>query len=291
LRTAPPLATWELSGTGSAQDPVSNQPGQAAGGSSVNEVVPGSEHNQRLPVTQGNNPFSSPHPNLLPPYQQEANSGTPDPTLGHTASLPTGDDDEKTRLVAKPAVSSGALSALAGSGSGGSSPSKQSHRPPSPPTKTSPSATAPSNGPAPSLSAENTSSMTTYSAPMALPHLTPAQSHNARSDHAASGSSPLPPPSGGLSPTKHSPPVPRPQQQQVNGGANGAGTPLLGGAHPPSGVFQPVAALSPSPRQQILTPPVKPAEPVRIPPQQVPQGVQTPKLVPSSSPRLDAQSS
>jgi hypothetical protein len=129
----------------------------------------------------------------------------------------------------------------------------------------------------------------TSSPSMGLSHLTPAQSRDARSDHAASGSSPLPPPSGGLSPTKHSPPVPRPQQQ-VNGGANGAAAPLVaGGVQPPSAVFPPVAALSPSPRQQILTPPVKPVEPVRVPPQQLPQDGQTPKLVPSSSPRLDAK--
>jgi hypothetical protein len=289
LPTAPPPATQELSAsTGSVQYPALNPPRQTPRSSSVNEVVPGPEHNQRLPVSQGNNPFSSPHPSLLPPYQQHADSDTPNPTAGHTPPLSTGDDDEKTRLVAKRAVSSGAPSALAGSGSGGSSPSKQPPRSPSSPTKTSTSATGPLDGPAPSLSAENTSSMTTSSGPMDLPHLTPAQSRTARSNHPASGSSPLPPPSGGLSPTKHSPPVPRPQQQQINGAANGAGTPL-GGALPLTGVFPPVAALSPSPRQQILTPPVKPAEPVRVPPQ-VPQGVQTPKLVPSSSPRPDAQS-
>ncbi|KAJ0167468.1 Cat eye syndrome critical region protein 2 [Colletotrichum tanaceti] len=62
----------------------------------------------------------------------------------------------------------------------------------------------------------------------------------------------LPAPEGGLSPTKHSPPMPRLQPPSVK-------TPAL-----PS-VLPPVATLSPSPRQQILTPPIKPIEPVRRP--------------------------
>ncbi|CCF40852.1 PHD-finger domain-containing protein, partial [Colletotrichum higginsianum] len=62
----------------------------------------------------------------------------------------------------------------------------------------------------------------------------------------------LPAPEGGLSPTKHSPPMPRPQPPSVK-------TPAL-----PS-VLPPIATLSPSPRQQILTPPIKPIEPVRRP--------------------------
>jgi hypothetical protein len=279
-----------LDGSEPSQPATPNQLEQAIGSISIKDDVSGSEHAQQSSTAPGSNPFSAPHPSLLPLGRQpaarsDAHNSAPgnNPTL-----LPIG-DDRTTGLVAKAAVSSDALSALAGSGSGGPSPSKQPQRPPSPPTKTSTSAPVPSNGPASSFSAENISSMTS-SPSMALSHLTPAQSRDARSDHAASGSSPLPPPIGGLSPTKHSPPVPRPQQQ-VNGGANGTAAPLVaGGVQPPSAVFPPVAALSPSPRQQILTPPVKPAEPVRVPPQQLPQDGQTPKLVPSSSPRLDAKS-
>ncbi|KAK1978263.1 PHD-finger domain-containing protein [Colletotrichum cereale] len=62
----------------------------------------------------------------------------------------------------------------------------------------------------------------------------------------------LPAPEGGLSPTKHSPPMPRPQPPNVKKPALPA-------------VLPPVATLSPSPRQQILTPPIKPAEPARRP--------------------------
>ncbi|KAK2063846.1 PHD-finger domain-containing protein [Colletotrichum caudatum] len=62
----------------------------------------------------------------------------------------------------------------------------------------------------------------------------------------------LPAPEAGLSPTKHSPPMPRPQPPSVK-------TPAL------PAVLPPIATLSPSPRQQILTPPIKPAEPARRP--------------------------
>jgi hypothetical protein len=260
---------------------ISNPLGPPMGSSSAKDGLV-----QQSPASQGNNPFSSPHPSLLPPGRPLVKSGTHSLTSGNPTPLPTGGDDATPGLVAKSAVLSDALSTLAGSGSGGSSPSKQPRRTPSPPTKTFPCAPAASNGPAPSLAPENISSMTS-SPSMALPHLTPAQSRDARSDHAASGSSPLPPSSGGLSPTKHSPPRP------VNGHSNGAVmTPQVGGVQLPSAVFPPVAALSPSPRQQNLTPPVKPTEPVRLPaPQQSAQGMQTPMLVPSGSPRLDAQSS
>jgi len=58
----------------------------------------------------------------------------------------------------------------------------------------------------------------------------------------------LPPPSTGVSPTKHSPPRPT------------TATGSLGFATPSA--IPPVASLSPSPQQQDLSPPVKAAEPV-----------------------------
>jgi hypothetical protein len=209
------------------------------------------------------------------------------PTALEPTSITTGDDDAQSGLVAKSAPSMGALSTLAESGSGGSSPSKQ---PPSrsPPTnETSALVAVDSNSQASPLSAENIRGMTS-STPIALPHLIPAQPRDTRSD-IATGSSPLPPPSGGLSPTKHSPPA-KPQGE-VNGAlGSSAVNPPASGVHP----FRPVAALSPSPRQQILTPPVKSAEPVRVAlsqqQQQQVQSVQAAKLVPATSPRLNAQS-
>lgn len=273
--TAPALQATQLTASDPAGQNVNSHP-------EIN-LASGPDHTRRSSASQGNNPFSSPHPSLLPPGRQLVKSDAPNLVPGEAATLPAGDDDEKTGSVAKMVGLDGALSALAGSGSGGSSPLKQPHCPPSPPTKTFASAPAASNGLASSFSTENTGSMTSATS-IGLPHLTPAQTRDARSDHAVSGASPLPPPSGGLSPTKHSPPAPK-RQQHVNGGVGGVAS------HPPSAVFPPVAALSPSPRQQVLTPPVKPAEPVRLPPLQPPQGTQTPKLVPSGSPRPDTQSS
>ncbi|KAH6636728.1 hypothetical protein F5144DRAFT_568485 [Chaetomium tenue] len=275
-----PLAAPALQAT---QPPISDLPEQRVNSNPATDTASGPDQIQRSPVSQGNNPFSSPHPSLLPPGRQPVKFDAPNLPPGEAATLPANDDDTKTGSVAKMVVLDSVLSALAGSGSGGASPSKQPNRPPSPPTKTSVPTPAASNVLASSFSTENTSSMTSASS-ISLPHLTPAQTRDARSDHAVSGSSPLPPFSGGLSPTKHSPPAPK-RQQHVNGGAGGAAS------HPPSAVFPPVAALSPSPRQQVLTPPVKPAEPVRVPPLQPPQGAQTTKLVPSNSPRPDTHSS
>lgn len=220
----------------------------------------------QLPVTtnlgQGSNPFSSPHPSLLPPDRQPTKPGTHNPASSGPTPVPSGDDEGRPGLVDGAAEPSAVPSMLAGSGSG-SSPSKQAHRPPSPPTKTPLPAPATSAWLEPSVSAENINGMASSS--IALPHFTPTQSRQARSDAAAS--SPLPPPSGGLSPTKQSPPVP--QNQQANSGSNPVATPLAT-AQPPAAVFPPTAALSPSPRQQILTPPVKPVDPVRVPPEQGP---------------------
>ncbi|KAF9869813.1 PHD-finger domain-containing protein [Colletotrichum karsti] len=60
----------------------------------------------------------------------------------------------------------------------------------------------------------------------------------------------LPSAEAGLSPTKNSPPLPRPQPPSVK-------TPAL------PAILPPIATLSPSPRQQILTPPIKSTEPAR----------------------------
>ncbi|KAL2137076.1 hypothetical protein VTI74DRAFT_9682 [Chaetomium olivicolor] len=241
---------------------------------------------QQSSASQSSNPFSSPRPNLLPPSGQPTKHVTHNPTIGNPNAFLT-DHDGQPRVVAKSAGLGGSLSTLAGSGSGGSSPSKQPRRPPSPQTKTSISAPVASNRLTPSLPAGNMSD-TTSSPSLGLPHLTPIQSCNAKSDHSGS-SPPLPPSSGGLSPTKHSPPAPR-TQQPVNG-CNSADTPLVSSSQPSAPVFPPVAALSPSPRPQILTPPVKPADPVRVPPPQQlsQQSMSTPILAPSSSPRLDGK--
>ena len=258
LPPAPSSGFKDASTTQSVQ-PLTMNPPEQANAKSSRDVVSESPFIQHSKIGQGSNPFSSPHPSLLPPDRQPAQSGTLNLTPSDPTPVSAGDDDGRPGLVDEGAVSSGVLSALAGSGSG-SSPSKQPHRPSSPPTKSPLPVSATSNGMGPSVSAGNISGMTSSS--IALPHFTPTQSRQSKSDAAAS--SPLPPPSGGLSPTKQSPPVP---YRQFNGCSNPTVPPLTSTTHPPAAVFPPVAALSPSPRQQILTPPVKPAEPVRVPPQ------------------------
>lgn len=236
--------------------------GETRESSSTGVVAPESSLVRSL---QGNHPFSSPHPSLLPPTRPPVNLDASN--LSHANPRPTTahDDDGHSASVDEKATRNGSLSALAASGSA-SSPSKQSHRPPSVPTKAGLSVPTTSDGPATSMSAGNTGGMSSSPTSTVLPHLTPTPSREATTA--------LPPPSGGLSPTKQSPPVPQ-RHHHANGSAGSVTVPAPATAgvasyhhHPPASVFPPVAALSPSPRQQILTPPVKPTEPVRVPPQQ-----------------------
>ncbi|KAL2020187.1 hypothetical protein VTK56DRAFT_8711 [Thermocarpiscus australiensis] len=234
-------------------------------GSDSADAVSASPLIQHSSAGQSNNLFSSPHPSLLPPDRRPVKSDAPNLRPVDPAPALAGSGDRRPGLVDESAVPNGALFTLAGNGSG-SSPSKQPQRPSSPTTK-APSATL--NGLGATVSAGDISGMTSTST--VLPHTTPAHPANATSYE---GPPPLPPPSAGLSPTKQSPPIPQPH---VNGGSNTAPAPLAGTNLPPA-VFPPVTALTPSPRQQISMPPVKPVEPVRVPPQQLAQGMQTPKL-------------
>lgn len=276
-RAVPGEGVQEVGAAQSAQQATPRPLQQDVGSGSSSDAVSEPPRAQPRPPSgpQGSNPFSSPHPTLLPPDRQPAK-----PSNAH--GLPPGHDDGQPGLADEKVASSAALSTLAGSGSG-TSPSKQPHRPSPPQTKTALAPPAASNGIARPGSAGKVSSITPSS--ISLLQLTPAQSREARPD---AGSSPLPPPSGGLSPIKQSPPVP--QQQHVNGGPHHAAAPPTA-AHPPAAVFPPAAALSPSPPQQILTPPVKPAEPARMPAQQPPQGVQAPKPVQSAPSQADSQPS
>lgn len=94
------------------------------------------------------------------------------------------------------------------------------------------------------------------------PQLTPG--HSFDDSRPGEKATPLPPSRGGLSPTKHSPPL---SHKQPNGGGAGAPTPsftpsFTAGSPKPSILNPPPAAqLTPSPPQQILTPPVKHAIP------------------------------
>ncbi|KAK0628153.1 hypothetical protein B0T17DRAFT_631170 [Bombardia bombarda] len=218
------------------------------------------------PPRPQNNPFSSPHPNLSPPGQSPHKSraydsifGQPIPALdfAHAGASAGPSKQAHSFNIGLPV-----LSPPAGAGNGSEpSPSKQSRPSSSPPsaTKTSPAVVSTSreygaSGPARSFSS-------TPSASMILPQFTPVQSHSRSEGRTDERSSPLPPSRGGLSPTKQSPTIPQ-RPFSTNGNHSVVAAPLTGASHP-IGVFPPSAALSPSPQPQILTPPVKSADPVR----------------------------
>ncbi|KAK0730597.1 hypothetical protein B0H67DRAFT_41436 [Lasiosphaeris hirsuta] len=189
----------------------------------------------RLPRGPDNNPFSSLHPNLSPPGQRLGQSRAYDSIFHRSDPTPASGDVEVP-------PSNGTFAIVAGNRSG-LSPSKLPQRPISPsPTKTSPTATTESR--------ELGSAI-----PAVLPHFTPVPSRT--QPGARHNGTPLPPSYGGLSPTKQSPAVPH---HQTNGIVDSISTPLVGANHSAT-VFPPATALSPSPHQQILTPPVKPTEP------------------------------
>lgn len=206
-------------------------------------TLPGEKEGTARPVTAvgsvGNspgrremNPFSSPHPTLSPPNQSPGKLRAYDSIFDHSVPSPIVGREKSAHIREE-----GSLPVLpppAGNGRW-ASPSKQPQRPSSPlGTKSSPAAGA-----------------RIVSTP--LPQLTPVQSDPHARNGVIDRSSPLPPFRGGLSPTKHSPPVP--PRHQVNGSA------VAGVSPSATPVFPPSAALAPSPQQQNLAPPVKPVKP------------------------------
>ncbi|KAK3330310.1 hypothetical protein B0H66DRAFT_543465 [Apodospora peruviana] len=206
---------------------------------------------------QQNNPFSSQHPHLSPPDQSPNKSKAYETIFGQSCPVADAKRPRLSLLDGQAHTMNGSLPVLSpptGSGSG-PSPSKQARQSSSPPpTKTSPSAPPTSRDSGAALPARNLNS--TPSASAILPHLTP-QSERGIGEL----SSPLPPSRGGLSPTKHSPPLPQHGFHQMNGTPRRASASTV----QTSTVFPPSAALPPSPQQQILTPPVKSADPARAP--------------------------
>lgn len=210
--------------------------------------LPGEQEGTARPVTAAGsvghspgrremNPFSSPHPTLSPPNQSPGKLRAYDSIFDHSAPSPAVGREKSVHLREE-----GSLPVLpppAGNGRW-ASPLKQPQRPSSPlGTKSSPAAGA-----------------RIVSTP--LPQLTPVQSDPHARNGVIDRSSPLPPSRRGLSPTKHSPPVPL--RHQVNGSAGAGASPSA------TPVFPPSAALAPSPQQQNLAPPVKPvklAEPAK----------------------------
>ncbi|OIW34981.1 hypothetical protein CONLIGDRAFT_567921 [Coniochaeta ligniaria NRRL 30616] len=197
----------------------------------------------------GSNPFSSLHPTLSPPDQSPTKA-----RAYHTLYQSNGAADQSHVASGNPLPPS-TPSVLA--------PPKQGTSTTFPSTKTTPPVLFPPPG--------SSSDPNTYQPPHrpngmspvlgATPQLTPGQSFD--DSRPGEKATPLPPSRGGLSPTKHSPPL---SHKQLNGGAGtaassfsssfGAGSPKASILSPP-----PAAQLTPSPPQQILTPPVKHAVP------------------------------
>ncbi|KAJ9157768.1 Reticulocyte-binding protein 2 a [Pleurostoma richardsiae] len=221
---------------------------------------------QALPTPKGttnglaHNPFSSPHPTLSPPDQSPNKSRAYETIFDQTSPMNSAKEGSQVQMSPQrmangileislapdfppPTATGRADSHVAG----GVSPSKESSgaskavSPDAPPHGLTPALPSPAN---------NLKSPKQQGSPvlsMATPRFEPGHSQT-RYDE----SSPLIPPShGGLSPTKHSPP-----QQTSSSSPNG-----VNGSKPQTGaILPPVAALSPSPTLQNLTPPVKPQQ-------------------------------
>lgn len=253
--------------------------GQSISTSASVSHVPPSFPNPRQSLNgQGPNPFSSPHPNLSPPDQSPNKSRAYDSIFNQSSPIVNGGRENQLQEISRLTHNGNSqniispLSPQAGSGIVSSnvgmipSPSKE--------TPTSTKTTAPvfsphGSSPPIGLAASQPSPEKPHgilSSSMATPRLNPSQPQASFTD-----SSPLIPSSrGGLSPTKTSPPL---QHSQLGNSTNGTNSQQTA-ASPTPAILPPVAALSPSPRLQDLTPPVKTAAmqqpPLYPPPEQSP---------------------
>ncbi|KAL5868361.1 hypothetical protein ACKVWC_009125 [Pyricularia oryzae] len=182
------------------------------------------------------NPFSSPHPDLSPPSQSPTKArayhtvfeqSSPSNVVGDTNGQKTnGRVHPSTTPVLAPAQPRAESAAAM--------------RPQSPTKASFDSSRQPLQSKAQSPGAN------TLPGPLTTPQFKPGFSEN----RSVQRPSPLPPSSAGMSPTKHSPSFP---------------PTTMNGLHPSSSptppVFPPIEALSPSPRPQDPTPPVKPSTP------------------------------
>ncbi|KAI1807377.1 hypothetical protein F4811DRAFT_506789 [Daldinia bambusicola] len=222
------------------------------------------------PFTNGDglHPFSSPHPNLSPP-EQSPNKARAYSTMFNASSPLSGGRSGDIKVPQKgvfrvsskangisPSAQSSNLPSHAAAfvpplASGSDSPLKQpfdaasnNHPVLSPPSASFSAFTHPPS-----------SDINAQQAVLSTPQLKKFDHAGARLDVTPS----LPPTQNGISPLKRSPP---PHQQSGNGLTS----------TPAHSILPPVTALSPSPSQQILTPPVKSSDPMR-PASQTPGGV------------------
>jgi len=216
----------------------------------------------------GSNPFSSSsHPTLSPPDQSPTKA-----RAYHTLYSSNGASDESH-------VATGSL--LPPSTPSVIAQSKQGTTAVVPGTKTTPPVLFPPPGTSSEHNRQHPHKPSGTSPILGpAPQLTPGQSFD--DSRPGEKATPLPPSRGGLSPTKHSPP---PSHKQLNGGGGGAGAAAAassfsssfgagsGSRSPKPSILSPppAAQLTPSPPQQILTPPVKHAAPAPRSPLQLQQ--------------------
>ena len=212
--------------------------------------APGNAFTNPQPLTNGSgsNPFSAAsHPTLSPPDQSPTKARAYD-TLYHTNGLEH-QSHVATSQVLPPATPSVLAPSKPGTGT-------------TPATKTTPPVLFPVPGTTLESNYEHSHRPSGGSPTLgAAPQLTPGQSFD--DSRPGEKASPLPPSRGGLSPTKHSPP---PSHKQPSGGVGTAASsfpPSFGAGSPKPSILSPppAAQLSPSPPQQILTPPVKHSAP------------------------------
>lgn len=198
----------------------------------------------RKPSLNGlsHNPFSSPHPNLLPP-DQSPNKSRAYGSI-YRSSSPAAQDGLETAggPSDRPPLSPATANALSG---GYDSPTKDST------TKMTPAAVSPQKSAnTPLSSAKVLDHPRSSPSSMATPRLSPTRPED---------NDPLPSSRGGLSPTKNSPSLPRSGSVgfSIGDGLNGIRS------SPVPAILPPVTALSPTPPKAILTPPVKVDDPAR----------------------------
>lgn len=192
---------------------------------------------------QGRNPFSSPHPNLLPP-DQSPNKSRAYGSIFNSSSPTTRDEIEEGPNSADRLPLSAATANAKQSGQ--ESPTKE------PTTKNSPAVASPQKTAYTPVSSSKVCDQPRSSpSAMATPRLSPTRPED---------SDPIPSARGGLSPTKNSPTaLPRPVSASFSTGEGQSGL----RSSPAPAILPPVAALSPTPPKLDLTPPVKVDDPAR----------------------------
>lgn len=213
------------------------------------------------PFTNGDGPhaFSSPHPNLSPP-EQSPNKARAYSTMFNPSSPVPGARSGEAKVPQKGVfhISAKANGSVQPTSSSSLPPHAEAYVPPVAARSDSPlkqpfdaasnslPVLSPPNVSYSSLARPPSSDAGTQHAALATPQLRKVDQKGVRLDVTPS----LPPTQNGISPLKRSPPP----NQRSGSGVSSTPTPSI---------LPPATALSPSPSQQIMTPPVKPSDPPR----------------------------